>query len=87
MKKVLSEKSLRAVYGLAALMLASVVLLWSWNILSSLFGGPVAQYKHAVAALAVAWVLGWMMRIAGRQRHRPRFQPSDRGRESLQKQA
>lgn len=73
MKGFLSQKFLHAVYGLAGILLVSLVLLWSWNTLSVLFEGPVAQYKHAVAALAVAWILGWAMRFAFRHNHRSRF--------------
>jgi len=31
--------------------LASVGVLWSWNTLAPLFGGPTFDFKHAVALL------------------------------------
>lgn len=31
--------------------LASVAVLWSWNTLAPLFGGPTFQFRHAVAFL------------------------------------
>ncbi len=32
-------------------LLVTVFGLWAWNTISELFNGPVAQYKHVVAAL------------------------------------
>jgi hypothetical protein len=68
MKHHLSSRYLHPVYATLAFVLASVMLLWSWNTLSMLFDGPVAQYKHALAALVFAWVVGWGLRGAGRVR-------------------
>jgi hypothetical protein len=42
-----------------AFMLVSVLGLWAWNTLSELFNGPVAQYKHIVAALLLLAILRW----------------------------
>lgn len=36
--------------------------LWAWNTLSELFNGPVAQYKHIVAALLLLAILRWPLR-------------------------
>jgi len=45
--------------------LFSVAALWSFNALSELFGGPQAQYQHAIAAIALLLILKW-----GLTRHR-----------------
>lgn len=37
--------------------LASAAVLWSWNTLAPLFGGPTLQFRHAVAFLIVLVVL------------------------------
>lgn len=64
MKHHLSGKLLHFVYAILAFLLASVMLLWSWNTISMLLGGPVAQYKHALAALTLACVAAWVLRGA-----------------------
>jgi hypothetical protein len=41
-----------AVFLFAGFALASALLLWVWNTLAhDLFGGPEAQFRHAVAAV------------------------------------
>ena len=40
------------------LLLAAGVL-WSFNTLAELFGGPHAQFKHAVAGIALLVILKW----------------------------
>jgi len=35
----------------------TVTGLWSWNTLAELFGGPQAQYKHALAATVLLIIL------------------------------
>jgi hypothetical protein len=40
--------------------------LWSWNTLADLFGAPEAQFRHALAALALLAIL----RLAIRRRRR-----------------
>lgn len=69
MKFHLSNKYMRVAYAVTAFVLGSVILLWSCNTLSMLFDGPSAQYKHALAALAIVYILGWVMRIAYRREH------------------
>ena len=51
-----------------AVALIAMVGLWSWNTLAELFGAPEAQFRHAVAALALIATL----RLATRRRH-PHF--------------
>ncbi len=51
--------------ALLAFATIAVIGLWSWNTLSELFGAPEAQFKHAVAALALITTL----RLATRRRH------------------
>jgi hypothetical protein len=63
-KHHLSKKFLHLVYACVTFFIASVMLLWSWNTVSTLLGGPVAQYKHAVAALAFAYIIARVMRGA-----------------------
>jgi hypothetical protein len=41
------------------LLLATVFGLWAWNTVSELFNGPVAQYKHVVAALILLAMFRW----------------------------
>lgn len=41
----------------AAIFLASIAVLWSWNTLAELFGFPLAQYKHVVALAVLMFVL------------------------------
>lgn len=43
----------------------AIVGLWSWNTLAELFGAPEAQFKHAVAAMALIMT----PRLATRRRH------------------
>ena len=62
MKHHLSGNFLHFAYAIVAFLLASVMLLWSWNTVSLLLDGPVAQYKHAVAALTFAYVAAWVLR-------------------------
>lgn len=40
-----------------ALALLSVIVFWSFNELSDLFGGPQAQFKHAIAAIGFLLVI------------------------------
>ena len=44
-------------FVLCAIFLALFIGLWSWNTLSELFGGPQAQFKHAVAALGLLLIV------------------------------
>ena len=62
MNHSLSKKFLHLSYAILTFLLASVMLLWSWNTLSLLLDGPVAQYKHAVAALAFAYIIARVVR-------------------------
>jgi hypothetical protein len=78
-KHHLSKHSLHAVYATLTFVLASVILLWSWNTLSVLLDGPIAQYKHAVAALALAYIVGRVMAGAVGHGHRVRLQGPNGG--------
>lgn len=62
MKRIDILHLLAAVLAFAAV---AVIGLWSWNTLAELFGAPAAQFKHAVAALALIATL----RLAARRRH------------------
>ena len=42
-----------------AFALLSLLMLWSFNTLSELFGWPEARYKHAIAACALLLILRW----------------------------
>jgi hypothetical protein len=50
------------------LLLVTVFGLWAWNTISELYNGPVAQYKHVVAALLLLAILRWPMQRADRKR-------------------
>ena len=80
MKHHLSKRSLHIVYAAVTFLLASVILLWSWNTVSTLIDGPVAQFKHAVAALAFAYIIARVMRGGLCHGHRDRLQEPDLGR-------
>ncbi len=55
----------KIILATGAFTLFSVAALWSFNALSELFGGPQAQYQHAIAAITLLLVLKW-----GLTRHR-----------------
>jgi hypothetical protein len=78
-KHHLSKHSLHAVYAILTFILASVILLWSWNTISVLFDGPMAQYKHALAALTLAYIVGRVMREAVGHGRRARLQGPNGG--------
>jgi len=40
--------------------LALVAVLWSWITISELFGGPHAQFKHAVAVMSLLLIAKWI---------------------------
>jgi hypothetical protein len=45
------------------MLLATTVFgLWAWNTVSELFNGPMAQYKHVVAALILLAIVRWPFR-------------------------
>ena len=45
--------------------LFSVVSLWPFNVLSELFNWPQAQYKHAIAVIALLLILKWCLTSRG----------------------
>ena len=47
------------------LVLASLVVQWSFNTLSELFNGPIAQFKHAIAAVGLCLVVKWTRKHHG----------------------
>lgn len=53
----------------AAAVLASVAVLWSWNTLAPLFGGPAFEFRHAVAFLIALVVLRTALRRGVGGRH------------------
>ena len=48
-------KHLTIAAGLA--LAGAAALLWSWNTLADLYGGPEAGFKHAVAAMLIAVIV------------------------------
>lgn len=48
--------------------LSMVLGLWSWNTLGDLFGLPVAQFKHVLAATVGVLSLRWIL-LPGRPSH------------------
>jgi hypothetical protein len=55
----------------AAFAVLSIALLWSWNTLASLLGGPTAEFKHLLAVLVVAATLrGFLTSRRRRRSHR-----------------
>ena len=53
------------VIGIGWFLLASVLGLWAFNTVADLAGIPAAQYKHAVAAITLLFILRWF--LAGRR--------------------
>ena len=51
--------------GATLLTLASLVVLWSFNTLSELFNSPIAQFKHAIAAIGLLLVVKWTRKYHG----------------------
>ncbi len=49
----------------AVLAMVSLVVLWSFNMLSELFGGPMAQFKHAIAAVGLLLIVKWIRKHHG----------------------
>ena len=60
------HETLRQIFFyVTTLALVLLVVLWSFNALSDLFGGPPAQFKHAVAAVGLLLVMNWTRRSRG----------------------
>lgn len=55
--------------AIAAFSAATIALLWSWNTLAGLFGGPSAEFKHVLAAVLVATVVRGLVTPRRRRRH------------------
>lgn len=53
-------------YAIGLFLSASVVSLWSWNTIAELFGLPLAQYKHVLAAFCLLFILKWTLSIGYR---------------------
>ncbi len=49
----------KIIIAAGAFTLFSVAALWSFNVLSELFGGPQARYQHVIAAIALLLILKW----------------------------
>lgn len=45
--------------AVVVLAICSAFVLWSFNVLSELYNGPQAQYKHAIAAIGLLLVSKW----------------------------
>lgn len=61
------------VFAAAALAAAVLIGYWSWNTLAPLVDLPQAEFRHAVAALALFAILrGLLLRPHSRRRRRPR---------------
>jgi len=43
--------------AIALFIAISIIGLWAWNTLAGLFDLPIAQYKHALAAIALALIV------------------------------
>ena len=57
--------------AIAAMAVTSIGLLWSWNTLAELTGGPAAGFKHLLAALFILTAVRALMTPRRhQQRHR-----------------
>lgn len=63
----------RALLAVVAFLLATVAALWSWNTLAELFAWPQAEYRHALAALAILYLVRWIIDPV----HRPPGKPPE----------
>jgi hypothetical protein len=45
-----------ATFATVAVAVTSIALLWSCNTLASLYGGPTGEFRHVIAALAIAFI-------------------------------
>ncbi len=54
---------------IAAVLLAAVFALWSWNTLSNLFGLPIAQYRHVLALFFLGLILKGFVSPPGQRPH------------------
>jgi hypothetical protein len=59
------ERLRRIFFYVTTLALVLLVVLWSFNALSDLLGGPPAQFKHAVAAVGLLLIMNWSRRNRG----------------------
>ena len=60
------DKYMKLFITVMALALVSVIGLWSFNVLSELFGGPLFKFKHAVAIVGLLLIIKW---THNKQRH------------------
>lgn len=51
----------RALLAMVAFLFAAVAGLWSWNTLADLFAWPQAEYRHALAAVAILYLARWIL--------------------------
>ncbi len=58
-------------YFIVAMLFAllSVAALWSFNTIAEFLGAPAAQYKHAIAAIALLFVVKLSLFSTRRLRH------------------
>ncbi len=58
-------------YFIAAVLFAllSLLTLWSFNTIAEILGAPAAQYKHAIVAIALLFVVKWSLFSTRRLRH------------------
>ncbi len=68
-----------------ALALFSVIVMWSFNKLSELFGGPQAQFTHAIAAIGILLVIKWIVTrfTGGHERSSNKYIHSHSSRENV----
>jgi hypothetical protein len=58
-------------FAVVGLVVATVAVLWSWNTLAPLFGGPTAQFRHALAlVIALAALRVGLGSSAWRRHHK-----------------
>lgn len=47
----MNETAKHLVFAIAFAVAGAIAVLWSWNTIAELFGGPAMQFKHALAVL------------------------------------
>ncbi|MEJ2127290.1 MAG: hypothetical protein P8X81_00425 [Woeseiaceae bacterium] len=56
-------------FAVALFAAVSVALLWSWNALAELTGGPAAEYRHVLAAIIIAFAARSLFTSRRRRHH------------------
>jgi len=54
-------KNRKYLFAAITAILVPITILWCWNVVAELFGGPIAQLKHVVAAALILAFVRWTL--------------------------